>query len=210
MVGDSLTNDITPAALVGLSTYFVSDTQKGDKAGSLRDFYHAVVREDWLQSQSPRPLAAQAVEPELRGNVGALFGLLSEVQPHHWDQHPDPNEWSIMQVVCHLLESERQVQQPRLQRILTEENPFLVNPPQPPGPREAAPCDTDGLHAAQRFAELRAQTINWLAQLQAEDWQRPARHSIFGLTSLVEMAHFTAQHDRLHINQICQTLGRCR
>jgi hypothetical protein len=25
----------------------------------------------------------------------------------------------------------------------------------------------------------------------------------------LEMAHFTAQHDRLHLNQICQTLGKC-
>jgi HAD superfamily hydrolase (TIGR01549 family) len=212
MVGDSLENDILPAAEIGLNTFQIHNNGsplRAENAGTLADLYTRLTTENWLDSIKPLPLRPEAVEPEMRGNIGALFGMLAEVKPHQWNQHPDPNEWSIMQVVCHLLESEQAVQFPRLKRILMEANPFLVAPHPPPGPREAVLCDDDGLQAAHRFAQRRSETIEWLRTLRPDDWQRPARHSIFGLTTLLEMAHFTAQHDRLHLNQICQTLGRC-
>jgi HAD superfamily hydrolase (TIGR01549 family) len=214
MVGDSLENDILPAAEVGLNTFYIYHEgndfpPQADGIGTLHDLYTRLTRENWLESVKPRPLKPEAIEPELRGNIGALFGMLSDVKPHQWDQHPDPDEWSIRQAVCHLLESEQAVQRPRLKRILAEDNPFLVVPHPPPGPQDAVSCDDDGLHAAQRFAHERIETIEWLRTLRPDDWQRPARHSIFGLTTLLEMAHFTAQHDRLHLNQICQTLGKC-
>lgn len=216
MVGDSLTNDMQPAARLGLNTYCITDDPSLedmggiDGTGSLHDFYQMTLQPGWSDLLRPQPPKPEAIEPQLRGNLGALFGLLADVQPQHWHQHPDPKEWSIMEVVCHLLWSEDAVQRPRLERILAEENPFLVAPAPPPGPGEQPPCDSDGYHAAERFMERRQHTIRWLTQLEPEDWQRPARHSIFGLTTLLEMAHFTAQHDRLHINQICQTLGRCQ
>lgn len=215
MVGDSVENDMLPAALVGMNTFQIdhgasaSSANDDERRGTLDDFLRRIGALDGFDTWIAPTLKPQAVEHELRGNLGALFGLLDEVKPHQWRQHPDPNEWSIMQVVCHLLESETSVQQPRLQRILTEDNPFLASPQQPPGPREFNECDEDGVHAARQFAERRQELIEWLRRLKPDDWQRPARHSIFGLTTLLEMAHFTAQHDRLHLNQLCQTLGRC-
>ena len=215
MVGDNPINDLIPARLIGLHTYHVMDYYDGspadqaDGSGKLSDFLEAVSRENWLETLIPQPLQPETIEPEMRGNLGALFGMLADVKSHQWQQHPDPEEWSIIQIVCHLLESERKVQRPRLQRILAEDNPFLVSPQPPPGPHDATLCDENGLHAAQRFMEARLKTLEWLAQLKPQDWQRPARHSIFGVTNLLEMAHFTAQHDRLHLNQLCQTLGRC-
>lgn len=215
MVGDNPINDLIPAQRIGLHTYHVTDYYDGspfeqaDSSGSLGNFLQMISQSTWLDTLIPHPLQPEAIEPEMRGNLGALFGLLAEVKAHQWQQHPDPEEWSIIQIVCHLLESEIKVQQPRLRRILAEDNPFLVNPQPPPGPHAARPCDKSGLHAAQRFMQARLETLDWLAQLNSEDWQRPARHSIFGVTSLLEMAHFTAQHDRLHLNQLCQTLGRC-
>lgn len=217
MVGDNPENDIAPAALLGLSTYYITGVRipddpspvPADASGSLHDFYQMTANPTWAERFSPLPLKPAAIEPQLRGNVGALFGLLDGVQPHHWNQHPDPDEWSIMEIVCHLLTSEDTIQRARLERILAEDNPFLSAPKTPPRPGEAPPCDSEGYRAAERFMERRLQTIQWLARLRPQDWQRPARHSIFGLTSLLEMAQFTAQHDRLHLNQLCQTLGRC-
>lgn len=215
MAGNSLKDDILPARQVGLHTYHIlpevsanSDTP-ADAAGTLDDFFSAVREQNWFDMLLPRPLSPEMIEPEMRGNLAALFGTLDDAQPHFWQQHPDPNEWSPVQIICHLLESESSVHRARLQRILAEDNPFLVDSSPLSGVREAADCDDDGFSAARRFAAERQQTLDWLRQLQPSDWLRPARHSIFGLTTLLEMAHFTAQHDRLHINQLCQTLGRC-
>lgn len=216
MIGDNIDNDIEPAAKLGLYTYLICPTpavpspQPASYTGTLDDFFARVTRQDWPSDFAHRIPGPQAIEPQLRGNMGALAGLLTNVAPQHWLQHPDPDEWSIMEIVCHLLQSETTVQLPRLQRILAEDNPFLSPPRQPPGPGEVPSCYEDGYQAANRFIQCRQETIQWLAQLQPQDWHRPARHSIFGPTTLLEMAHFTAQHDRLHLNQLCQTLGRCQ
>jgi FMN phosphatase YigB (HAD superfamily) len=212
MVGDSLRNDILPAQEIGLHTYHIVESPKiaqGESEGTLNQFYESIQRDDWIDLLHARPLTPEMIEPEMRGNVGALFGILQSVKSHFWTQHPDPNEWSLIQVVCHLLESEQTVQRPRLQRIRAEDNPFIAAPKPPPGPREAGVCDEDGLQTAERFLRERLITLEFLRGLSPQDWSRPARHSIFGPTSLLEMAHFTAQHDRLHINQLCQTIGRC-
>ncbi len=212
VVGDSLANDVLPAASVRLRTFHIGGSAHStiaDGAGTLADFVEQLTEEHWGEDLPPPAMKPEAVEPQLWGNVGALFGMLADIQPSYWMQHPDPNEWSIIQIVCHLLESEDAVQRPRLQRILNEDNPFLTNPPPPPGP-QSPPCLSDGLEAARRFANRRQETIALLRSLPAAAWDRPARHSVFGLTTLLEMALFTAQHDRLHLNQLCQTLGRCK
>lgn len=206
IVGDSYDNDILPAQQVGVHTYHVESSA----ASSLSDLFQKIASEDWLETLFSAPLAPSGIEPELRGNLGAVFGTVIDVKPSFWRQHPDPNEWSPIQIVCHLLETEVPVQRQRLERIRAEDNPFLIGSPPPPGPRDMTLCDDDGLKVVQRFADTRMETIRWLETLQPDEWLRKARHSVFGPTSLLEMAHFTAQHDRLHINQLCQTLGRCQ
>jgi hypothetical protein len=137
------------------------------------------------------------------------MGMVHEMPPHYWRQRPDPNEWSPMEIVVHLRDSEGRVQRPRLERILQENNPFLIAPQPPPRPGAQALEDLDGVAVAREFAAERARTLDFLSQLSADDWNRPARHSVFGPTNLLEMAAFTARHDRLHINQLCQTIGKC-
>ena len=210
MVGNSTENDMQPAAQLGLATYHVTTSEApadiAHRAGTLENLLTMIQQHNGLPHFTPRPLAPAAILPQLRGNLAALFGLLATVQPHQWRQHPIPSEWSILEVMHHLVESETTIQRPRLERILNEDNPFL-SPPAAPQPRP--PADADGIALARQFVAEREKTIDDLTDLSTDDWQRPARHSTFGNTTLLEMAHFTAQHDRMHITQICQTLGRC-
>lgn len=166
------------------------------------------LKTDGVNHWPSRALNRGQVMAELRGNLGALYGMLADVKPEQWHQHPWEEEWSITQILCHLLEREKIEQYPRLQEIAKENEPFIVAPPPPPGP-EVAPCMNDGFQVAHQFKAVRLETLAFLESLEVELWQKPARHSIFGPTTLLEMAHFTAQHDRLHLNQLCQTQGRC-
>ncbi len=217
MVGDDWDNDIVPAWQAGLNTFWINDTaptmaadMQPDGQGTLDTFMQMVTEQGWLESLQPRPVRPEQIEPRLVGNVGALLGMVSEVPADHfWEQHPDPNEWSPLEVVVHIRNSERTVQRPRLQTILREDNPFLAAPQTPPLPGQLKVDDTDGMTAAREFAVEREQTVALLRNLSREDWLRPARHSVFGPTNLLEMAAFTARHDRLHINQLCQTIGKC-
>jgi HAD superfamily hydrolase (TIGR01549 family) len=209
MVGDSLRNDIQPATVIGIHTYIIDDTNVKTESGTLEHFLEMAHTPDWVDTYFQPPLKPEMIEPEMRGNIGALFGTITKAKPHFWEQHPDPQEWSPIQIVCHLVESEIKIQRPRLERILAEENPFLPITLPPLSARDAIPCDDTGYPVAQRFMEERLRTMAILQGLSHNDWMRPARHSTFGPTTLLEMAQFTTQHDRLHISQLCETLGQC-
>jgi HAD superfamily hydrolase (TIGR01662 family) len=217
MVGDSIGNDLIPAEIVGLHTFRINGNHlsaSGDGrtgtigAGSLENCVDLILNTDFVVAPPPIAHTPHMIEPQLRGNVGALYGMLVQVQPHFWRQQPDPNEWSILQILCHLVDSERTIQQPRLTRILREHNPFLAASKTPQG-ADMPLCDDDGYRIAEAFTKERENTLRFLRELAPDDWNRPGRHSIFGPTTLLEMAHFTAQHDRLHLNQLCQTMGKC-
>ena len=218
MVGDDWVNDIVPAEKAGLNTYWIREpgASRGpgeanpDGEGTLDDFTRQVCDHGWLDTLTPRPATPEMIVPRLLGNVAALFGILAEYAPDYWQQHPDPDEWSPLEVVCHLRDSESATQRPRLERIAAEDNPFLSAPLEPPGPGQMA-CEVEYYcDPAEEFAAERMKTVAFLEGLPPEAWSRPARHSIFGPTTLLEMAAFTATHDRLHIQQICQTIGQCQ
>lgn len=198
MVGDSLRSDIIPAQTLGLRTFYA---EKG-----LADFIAQV--DERLADTQPIILRPDMIEPQLRGNIGALYGMLANVQANFWLQRPDPKEWSIVQILCHLRDAEIEIERYRLLRILQEENPFITQP-QDPGPDIPA-CADDGYVIAAEFLRERQETLRLIQTFSLETWQRRVRHSIFGLSTMLEMAYFTAQHDRLHLNQLCQTIGRCK
>lgn len=201
MIGDSVRNDIQPANQMGIPTIHFTESD------TLSKINEHVQQINWQAQYFSEPLLPNMIFPQYEGNLGALYGLLSEVKEHQWIQRPDPDEWSILQIVSHLQISEREIQRHRLQMILENDNPFITSPT-PPG-SELKACHSDGFYIADQFRLERMKTMALLENLTDAQWLRPARHSIFGMTTLLEMAHFTAQHDRLHINQLCQTLGRC-
>lgn len=201
MVGDSAVNDRQAARAIGCPTWQVGVD------GSLADLAQRIQSHAWRESFQPPALQPTMIAPQYRGNLGALRGLLAESTPSQWQERPDPEEWSILQIVCHLWTTETAVHQARLQSILAEDDPFLAALP-PPGPH-VPPCHDDANFVWRRFNRDRRATLSMLGDLTQAQWLRSARHSIFGLTTLLEMAYFTAQHDRLHITQLCQTLGKC-
>ena len=201
VVGDSLINDIAPAQSLGIRAWQVGE------AFGLGAVLDCVRRTNWTNVFQPGEMTPETLPVQFAGNIAALCGLLAEVKEHQWLQRPDPAEWSILQILCHLWRAETEVHEQRLRTILEEDNPFIPSLP-PPGP-DIPECHDDGMEVFERFRAQRKQTMAMLAELDADDWRRPARHSIFGLTNLLEMAYFTAQHDRLHITQLCQTLGKC-
>ncbi len=213
MVGNDWELDIAPAHKVGLNTFWITaspdESRLSDGQGSLDDLLQRITTSQWLDTLQPRPLSSAQIAPRMLGNVAALLGMVDEFPNEFWTQRPDPNEWSPLEIVVHLYNSERNVQRTRLQRILDEDNPFLVAPPTPPDPGTLNLDGIDGLVYAHLFAAERIKTLQLLDNLSDNDWTRPARHSVFGPTSLLEMAAFTTRHDRLHINQLCQTVGKC-
>ncbi|MEO0565444.1 MAG: HAD family hydrolase, partial [Chloroflexota bacterium] len=129
MVGNSLKNDIAPATALGIHTFhlnYAGDEPNihPDQRGTLLDLIEHI-NTGWLDTLRPNPIHPAMIRAELQGNLGALYGLLSNVQEHQWDERPIPNEWTITEILCHLHNREVNVHRPRLKTILAQNNPFI-------------------------------------------------------------------------------------
>ena len=100
----------------------------------------------------------------------------------------------------------------RLQRIVTEDNPFLSGNYDPWEHADEYENMSAG-EALHRFIQYRAQTVEWIRALPDDVWMREARHAIFGNTSFGEMVRFATEHDRTHyrqmVNAIQKAVGVC-
>jgi len=152
MVGDRLENDIIPAQTVGINTFQIQSQPaktKYSRSGTLEQF-HKLIQSDFVWRTPSLSLKINMIEPQLLGNVAALLDTVEGVPSNFWQQHPEPDEWSMQQIVCHLWESEVNVQRPRLQRIGEEDDPFLIAPKPPSGPAELI-CDLPPHQYIERF-----------------------------------------------------------
>jgi hypothetical protein len=108
----------------------------------------------------------------------------------------------LTEILCHLRDVDEQVNLPRLQRVLQELNPFISGKDTDPWAEERQYIRQDGAQALHQFIQTRLKLLDLVESLTPEDWQRPARHAIFGRTDLAELVNFITGHDRLHIQQV--------
>lgn len=110
---------------------------------------------------------------------------------------PAPGEWSAVDCLRHLLDTEAYVFPVRVQAFLEGRDLVAFNP-ETEGTREA------GESPAQLVAELarrRTASLATLSQLTADDLGRTARHSELGEVTLGQMLNQWAAHDLMHTVQ---------
>jgi hypothetical protein len=168
---------------------------------SFRD-WHEKVDLDALRVSFETP---QALLANLRSTPAALATLTSSLPPEAWQRQPAPGEWCLTEIVCHLRDVEREVNLPRLRKVLAEENPFLAGEVTDHWVEEHQYARQEGRQALVEFTKVRKETLSLLDGLQAE-WPRTARHAIFGPTTLQELVGFAAGHDRAHVQQFWKTI----
>ncbi len=216
MVGDDLDNDIRCAQALGLPTYAVA-SHYGDHprdhnvdahlspaphgSGSLSELLIWIdsVPADELKADMSGPSALLAV---LRSTAAALNTLCRQIATGSWNQRPQLDEWSPVEILCHLRDVEQEVNLPRLNKVLGEPNPFIPGQDTDAWAQERTYLDQNGELALISFVSSRMQLIEMVSRLDESDWQRPARHAIFGPTNLQELVRIITGHDRLHIRQL--------
>ena len=213
-VGNDLLNDIEPAQKLGLPSFWVSPEgttlpPKGP-APTARGDLDALL--SWLESTPEESLLPDYDEPEamlavLRSSPAALSSLVEPLPLEMWARRPEPDEWSLTEILCHLRDVENEVNLPRLRRLLEESNPFLAGKDTDPWAEERAYIRQNGPQALQRFTGVRMDLLDLLDGLAPDGWQRTARHAIFGPTRLSELVSINAGHDRLHVQQAVQVLA---
>jgi uncharacterized protein (TIGR03083 family) len=132
----------------------------------------------------------------LRVTPGLLRNLARDCDgPRAW-QAPAPGEWSIGEVVRHLVEGERDAFLPRLRRMLAEERPRFESR------RPAAGDGADFPTLLAAFESARTQALAILARLTPEQWARSGVSPSRGVVTIDEYARTMDAHDTEHLGQI--------
>lgn len=214
MVGNSLNDDLLPAAQLGIPCFWLSEDVI-DAAGALPPLSRAGSLEQVL----PWLVQVAAEQPELSltsptalisillSTPAALDILKRGAPPDRWSQPPQPGEWCFTEIICHLRDSDREINLPRLERIFNEANAFIAGVNADAWSDTRSYCSEDGDEAYTGFVDARLALIHHLQAFTPSDWQRQARHAIFGPTNLLELIGFIAAHDRTHIQQAIKTLA---
>jgi FMN phosphatase YigB (HAD superfamily) len=212
MIGNSLSDDILPAARLGLPSFWLggdSELPQGlpphSRKGRMEDIA------DWLEDMSAHasPLAFQGY-PAILGILGAtpaaLESITKGVPNDAWTVRPEAQEWSLVEILAHLRDVDLEVNLPRMNQLLNQDQPFFAG------------VDADAWASERNYRQTNIHTImgevmsarmSLLELIQPDSeqiWNRPARHAIFGPTTLGELASFIAHHDVLHIHQVKKSL----
>ncbi len=212
MVGDDLELDILPAARLGLPTYWINLSGKPMPA-SLHPLSSSGNLEGvrgWIEKIRAAQLEVdynypEALEAILRSTPAVMETIAKNLAQDLWNRRPEAGEWSFTEILYHLRDVDAEVNWPRIEKVCNQENPFLPGVSTDPWAEERQYILRNGSEGLGGFLEIRTRILTLLQALDADGWQRTARHAIFGPTSLQELTGFIATHDKVHIRQAKQT-----
>lgn len=207
MVGNDWNDDIVPAAKLGLATWWIAEPGREPLngaepvgIGSLRGFLR------WAQTRlagfEPPAQPPSRIPFRLAGNLAFLAGELSQLTAAQWKERPDAHDWSLTEAICHLRDVDAEVNLPRLNLLLNNDNPFISGAITDPWAIERNYQAQDGAEALRVWAGFRQQLIAELRTQPPTVWQRTARHALFGPSTLAEIMGWALDHDRLHLEQV--------
>jgi FMN phosphatase YigB (HAD superfamily) len=210
MIGDDLEREVKPTQAAGLPMFWVR--QNGNVPAEFVEVPQGPLEsfQGWLEGADLGGLQYTFRTPEailacLRSTPAAIATLTATLSSDAWLQTPQPGEWCLTEVLCHLRDVEREVHQPRFRKVLTEANPFIAGEVTDRWVQDRQYAKQDGRRALVEFTSARKETLTMLAGVT--EWSRSCRHAIFGPTTLLELVGFLAEHDRAHIQQVWKSIS---
>ena len=212
MVGDDPERDLVGSHILGLPVYWINTSNEKVPdgivlagRGSIGDLC------PWLEAADLSTLEVAASSPEalnalMLSTPAAISGMSKQVQGPDLKRRPVPDEWSLTEILCHLRDTELEVNIPRLRMLLELDEPFIPARVTDAWATERNYNSQDIAQALHDFTSARMQTVDLLRDLTEDVWERKARHAIFGPTNFRELVKFIVEHDKLHIRQIYSTI----
>lgn len=142
---------------------------------------------------------------EMERNGKAFFNLLSGLEPETYLWKPQADKWCLLEIVCHLVDEEKEDFRARVKKILeAPEAPYM-------------PIDPQGWVVSRKYIEQdynkkvedlwleRQNSLEWLRSLQNPNWKNVTAHPALGEMSAEKMFYNWLAHDYFHIRQITRT-----
>jgi hypothetical protein len=145
---------------------------------------------------------------ELESSTEMIRALLSGITAEEARIKPTPESWSILEVVCHLYDEEREDFREHLDFILhrQQEEWHRINPEGWVIERKYNEQDFPKMQ--EKFFAERQKSLDWLSDISNSDWDITYT-SQYGSVSAGEMFSCWIAHDNLHIRQLVE-LRRAR
>ncbi len=139
---------------------------------------------------------------ELSRNQQIFKELLNGATAEVYTWKPKPEKWCMLEIICHLLDEEREDFRARTQHVLEHPvAPFIpINPTGWVQERDYMRQDFEKM--LKKFLQERDQSISWLHSLKNPKWDNAHMHSKFGPMTAAMFANNWVVHDYLHIRQI--------
>jgi hypothetical protein len=127
--------------------------------------------------------------------------------PASWEGIPSETFTAIEQI-CHIRDIEIDGYHVRLRRLLDEDAPTLVSIDSYQVARERGYPDAPVPEILSAFRQARAQTVDLLASLNAEQWERKGSFEGYGPVTVKGLVHYLCSHDQQHIAGMHWLLGQ--
>lgn len=147
------------------------------------------------------------VRRELARLPGLLDSLLTELDDETWRGRPVPNEWSPVEIVCHMRDEEREDFGARVRVIAASGTQFVrIDPEQWAKDRNYGAEDPRA--AVTALKQARRDNMAFLALLDPARLLHVVDQPQLGKMSGLDLAAAWVTHDRLHLAQMMATLAR--
>ena len=143
------------------------------------------------------------------GGGPAVAAALVDAAGTFLGTRPEPGEWSVLELVAHLADSEL-VTAARLRWIAAEDEPDIVGYDQDLWVSGLRQVDEDPATLLGAFAALRHWNLDLWARLPVADRERVGIHRERGRESIDLIVRLAAGHDLVHLDQARRTLEAVR
>jgi hypothetical protein len=148
------------------------------------------------------PLTPREVAALLRSAGEMIRSELTGAPAAVARRHPSPGEWCALEVVGHLIESEQRGFAGRIRLILAQDGRRLEGWDQEAVARARRDCERDPAALVHDFGALRADSVDLVQRLTADDLGRRGDHPKVGTLTVGDLLHEWVHHDRNHIAQM--------
>ncbi len=142
------------------------------------------------------------IETYLEGPA-ALRRAVSDLNAEQLLARPVPGKWSILEVVCHLVDSE-QAWCHRMKRVIAEPKPLLIGYDESRFASELAYHERDLEQELALLEGMRQQMAPILRTLPEAAWAFTGVHSERGLMTLEDLLRAEAEHIPHHLGSIVE------
>lgn len=142
------------------------------------------------------------ITQHLESNLYVFQSLLNGKESDEYRFKPDEKSWSLLEIICHLYDEEREDFRTRVKNTL---NTPHLSPPSidPPGwviQRKYAEQNYE--EKVKSFLGERKDSIEWLKSLEGAPWENIYEHPLAGKISAYDFLANWLAHDYHHIRQI--------